>query len=116
VTPPELPAFLGQYRFSFHPVRYTSLGLSVCEAMMVGLPVVGLATTELPTIITDGVDGFVSNDLDRLVDVMRTLLDDPDLAARVGAAARDTALRRFSLARFTADWEALLSSVADSSR
>jgi hypothetical protein len=112
VPPPELPGFLAQYRFSFHPVRYTSLGLSVCEAMTVGMPVVGLATTELPTIVTDGVDGYVSNDVDRLVDVMRTLLDDPDLAARVGAAARDTALRRFSIDRFAADWEAVLSSVA----
>jgi hypothetical protein len=112
VPPPELPRFLGQYRFYFHPVRYTSLGLSLCEAMMVGLPVVGLATTELPSIVTDGVDGFVSNDVDRLVDVMRTLLDDPDLAARVGAAGRDTARRRFSLSRFTADWDSLLSSVA----
>lgn len=111
VPPPDLPGFLGQYRFYFHPVRYTSLGLSLCEAMMVGLPVVGLATTELPAIVTDGVDGFVSNDLDRLVDVMRNLLDDPDLAARVGATARDTALHRFSLARFTQAWEDLFASV-----
>jgi NAD(P)-dependent dehydrogenase (short-subunit alcohol dehydrogenase family) len=28
------------------PVRYTSLGLAVCEAMMLGLPIIGLATTE----------------------------------------------------------------------
>jgi hypothetical protein len=112
VPPPELPGFLGRYRFYFHPVRYTSLGLSLCEAMMVGLPVVGLATTELPSIVTDEVDGFVSNDVDLLVDVMRTLLDDADLATRVGAAGRDTARRRFSLSRFTADWESLLSSVA----
>jgi hypothetical protein len=111
VPPPELPAFLGHYRFYFHPVRYTSLGLALCEAMTVGLPVVGLATTELPAIVTDGVDGFVSNDVDRLVDVMRTLLDDADLAARVGAAGRDTALRRFSLSRFTHEWEALLESL-----
>ena len=111
VAPPDLPGFLAQYRFYFHPVRYTSLGLSLCEAMMVGLPVVGLATTELPTIVTDGVDGFVSNDVDHLVDVMRTLLDDADLATRVGAAAHDTALRRFSLGRFTAAWESVLESV-----
>jgi hypothetical protein len=111
VSPPDLPGFMAQYRFSFHPVRYTSLGLSVCEAMMVGVPVVGLATTELPTIIEDGVNGFVDTNVDRLVDVMRTLLDDADLATRIGAAGRDTALARFGIARFTHDWELLLESV-----
>ena len=51
VPPPELARTMAAYRFYFHPVRYTSLGLSLCEAMTVGLPVVGLATTELPTVI-----------------------------------------------------------------
>jgi glycosyltransferase involved in cell wall biosynthesis len=112
VPPPDMPAFMAPYRFYFHPVRYTSLGLSLCEAMSVGVPVVGLATTELPTIVRDGLDGFVSNDVDRLVEVMRALLDDPDLAQRVGAAGRITARQRFSLRRFVDDWETLLTRAA----
>src|SRR5690606_22218896 len=32
-----LPEFVAQYRFFFNPIRYTSLGLSVCEAMMAGV-------------------------------------------------------------------------------
>src|SRR5690606_22183210 len=44
---PQLSDFIKDYRFMFNPIRYTSLGLAVIEAMMVGLPVVGLATTEL---------------------------------------------------------------------
>ncbi|MFL6719239.1 MAG: glycosyltransferase, partial [Burkholderiaceae bacterium] len=47
----QLPAFAAQYRFLFNPIRYTSLGLAVLEAMMVGLPVVALATTEVSTVI-----------------------------------------------------------------
>ena len=31
----DLPRFLAPYRFYFHPVRYTSLGLSLCEAMAI---------------------------------------------------------------------------------
>jgi hypothetical protein len=111
VSPPDLPRFLAPYRFYFHPVRYTSLGLSLCEAMMVGLPVVGLATTELPTIIDDGVNGFVSNDVERLVDDMHRLLDDADLARRIGAAGRATARERFGIDRFAHRWEALLEQV-----
>jgi glycosyltransferase involved in cell wall biosynthesis len=108
VPPPDLARTLADYRFYFHPVRYTSLGLSLCEAMSVGVPVVGLATTELPTVIDDGVDGFVATDLQRLVGVMRALLDDPALARRVGAAGRVTACTRFSIRRFVRDWDRVL--------
>ncbi|HEX6419182.1 MAG TPA: glycosyltransferase family 4 protein [Acidimicrobiales bacterium] len=108
VPPPDLPAVMAGYRFYFHPVRYTSLGLSLCEAMAIGLPVVGLATTELPTIIDDGRNGFAATDPDRLVAAMRALLDDPALARAVGAAGRETARERFSIDRFARDWDALL--------
>lgn len=37
----ELPEFAARYRFLFNPIRYTSLGLAVLEAMAVGLPVIG---------------------------------------------------------------------------
>lgn len=111
VPPPELPGYLAPYRFYFHPVRYTSLGLSLCEAMAVGVPVVGLATTELPTIIEDGVNGFISTDPDRLVAAMQALLADPGLARIVGEAGRRTAAERFSIDRFTRDWDALLTEV-----
>ncbi len=107
VLHPQLPRFLTQYRFYLHPVRYTSLGLSVCESMMLGLPIVGLATTELPTVIDNGVSGFVHTDVDYLIEKMQALLDDRDLAAQMGAAARKTALEKFNIQRFTAEWNAL---------
>src|SRR5579883_9390 len=34
VSPPELPAFEARYRFFFNPIRWTSLGLAIIEAMM----------------------------------------------------------------------------------
>jgi glycosyltransferase involved in cell wall biosynthesis len=108
IPPPDLACALAPYRFYFHPVRYTSLGLSLCEAMTVGLPVVGLATTELPTIIEDGVNGFAATDPDRLIESMRALLADPGLARRIGAAGRVTAATRFSIHRFVRNWDRLL--------
>jgi glycosyltransferase involved in cell wall biosynthesis len=100
----HLPALMAQHRFFFNPIRYTSLGLSVVEAMLVGLPIIGLATTELPTVIRNGVNGHVDTRVDRLVDVMRMLIAEPDVARAWGAAARETALARFGIQRFIDDW------------
>src|SRR3982751_6227760 len=80
----DLPAFAARYRFLFNPIRYTSMGLAVIEAMMVGLPVVALATTEMTTVIRDGHNGFIDTDLERLVDLMQLLLKDRELAACLG--------------------------------
>lgn len=103
---PELPAFEARYRFFFNPIRYTSLGLSVCEAMLVGLPIVGLATTEMVMVIQNGYNGFLDTNPAVLIERMRQLLDDPDLAHKLGAAARQTALERFNITRFARDWDA----------
>jgi hypothetical protein len=101
----ELPAFAARYRFLFNPIRYTSLGLAVLEAMMIGLPVVALATTEMPTVIRDGENGFISCDPRLLLDRMRYLLRKPQEARRLGREARRTALERFGIGRFAADWD-----------
>ena len=100
----ELPAFAARYRFFFNPIRYTSMGLGVIEAMMVGLPIVALATTEMATVIRDGENGFIDTNAERLVERMRILLKDPELARALGQEARRTALRRFAIERFVADW------------
>lgn len=108
VPPGELPAFSAPYRFFFHPIRYTSLGLGLLEAMTLGMPVVGLATTELPTIVRDGENGFIATDETALHVAMRRLLADRGLARAIGAAGRETVLARFGIGRFADDWDRLL--------
>lgn len=102
---PHLPAFMVKYRFFFNPIRYTSLGLSFCEAMMAGMPVVALATTEYVTVIENGVSGYIHTDVDYLVDRMKLLIENPGLARDMGTEARKTALSRFGIQRFVEDWE-----------
>lgn len=108
VPPDELAGFMAGYRFYFHPVRYTSLGMALCEAMMAGMPPVAVAATEAPGVIRDGETGFVSSDVPRLVAGMEALLEDGSLARRLGSAARRTALHRFSPERFRRDWDRIL--------
>jgi hypothetical protein len=101
---PDLPNLMASYRFYFYPVRYTSLSLSLIEAMMVGLPPVALATTELPSVIQSNVTGFLSCDVRNLVEHMYLFLNNPDLAHSVGRAAARMALERFHIERFGRDW------------
>lgn len=101
----RLHALEVRYRFFFNPIRYTSMGLAVCEALMLGMPVVGLATTEMATAIENGVSGYVDTDVRRLVEVMRDLLADPAEARRLGEGARRRAEERFNIHRFLRDWD-----------
>jgi hypothetical protein len=112
VPPPELPAFAARYRFVFNPIRWTSLGLAVLEAMAVGVPIVGLATAEMASAVENGVSGWVDTDVEALVDRMHALLDDRAEAHRLGEGARRRAAERYGIERFCRDWELVLGGAA----
>jgi glycosyltransferase involved in cell wall biosynthesis len=107
----QLPERMAAHRFFFNPIRYTSLGLAVIEAMMVGAPVVALATTDLAGVIRHGDTGLTDTRLERLIEGMRQLLHDPAEARRIGEAGRRLAAERFSIDRFVRDWDAALRQV-----
>lgn len=113
VLHPQLPAFLSKYRFYFNPIRHTSLGLSFLEAMMAGLPVVALATTEYSCAIRHSQTGFVHTNVDLLIEHMKQLLENKDQAGLMGRRARQTAKNKFNITRFAKDWETLFHSVAN---
>lgn len=112
----ELAAFQTRYRFFFNPIRYTSLGLAVIEAMTIGMPIVGLATTEMVTTIENGVSGYVCTDVNRCIEHMHELLNDRAEAQRLGANARAYALERFNIQRFIRDWDRCFATVVGRER
>lgn len=103
----RLAEFSSRYRFFFCPARYPSLNLCLIEAMFIGIPVVGLATSGLSTIIRNGTNGFIHNNLDYLIAKMKGLLEDHKLAFRLGKEGQRTAQEKFNIQRFTADWKKL---------
>lgn len=107
----ELHAQMARRRAYLHPIRWTSLGLSLLEAMHLGMPIVALATTEVPEAVPAEA-GIVSNDLEVLADALKRLMDDPGEAHERGQAARGAALHRYGLDRFLSDWDDLLAEVA----
>jgi hypothetical protein len=108
----DLHRRLPAYRCFVNPIRYTSMGLAVCEAMALGLPILGLATTEMASAVRNGVDGYVDTDPQVLAGHLRRLLADRDEAAALSAAARERARERFGIERFVAEWHTVLREVA----
>jgi glycosyltransferase involved in cell wall biosynthesis len=105
VLHPDLPEFISHYRFFFNPIRYTSLGLAVIEAMMVGLPVVALATTEYATMFKNYETGFAATDVEFLIQKMQLLLINQPWAANIGARGKKYAQDRFDINRFADQWK-----------
>jgi glycosyltransferase involved in cell wall biosynthesis len=103
----EMHAQLARRRAYLHLCRWTSLGLSLIEAMQLGMPVIGLATTEAVAAVPPDA-GVLATRVATLVDAAHWLLDEPDAARRLGARAREVALARHGLDRFLADWDRLL--------
>jgi glycosyltransferase involved in cell wall biosynthesis len=65
--------------------------------MSLGLPVVATPTGSNLEIIEDGVNGFFADSPSEWYDRLRTLVDNPELRATMGQAARKTAKEGFSL-------------------
>ncbi|MGK5739501.1 glycosyltransferase [Micromonospora sp. URMC 103] len=111
----EMHAELARRRAYLHLCRWTSLGLSLIEAMSIGMPVVALATTEAVTAVPPDA-GVLSTRVETLVEAARWLMEDRDAAYRLGARAREVAKERFGLDRFLADWDRLLEEETCASR
>lgn len=86
---------------------------TLLEAMACGCAVVSTATTMIPQIVEDGVNGFCSNDPAVLRQRCEQLLADVNLCRKLGREARKTMEERFSFKRMAADWDAVLRTAAN---
>lgn len=98
---------LAHRRVYLHTARWTSLGLSLLEAMFLGMPVVAVASTMAPLVVPREA-GVVSADVDTLRTALSGLVADRYLAEVVGKAARDYATEHFGLERFLRDWDQVI--------
>lgn len=101
------------------PSPYT---LALQEAMMTGIPVVALGrrlAEELPGvphmdyyevdgIIKNGENGFVSDDMSALRSYIYQLLNDDELAKKIGEAGRQTAMQLWDREKIVKEWDSFL--------
>lgn len=94
----DIPGILRAATLFVHPAKDEALGLVVVEAAAAGLPIVASAVGGIPEIIHHGVNGLLvpPGDPTELAEAIQSFIDDPEMARRLGDAARQTAFERFS--------------------
>ncbi|MBN1669739.1 MAG: glycosyltransferase family 4 protein [Kiritimatiellae bacterium] len=97
------------------PTENEAFGISLIEAMACGLPAVSTTVGGVRDIVEDGQNALVmaAGDGDQLFAAVDALIRDPDLAARLGQAARRTVLDRFAREIVTQKYLALFRRLAD---
>lgn len=94
-------------RVYLHTARWTSLGLSLVEAMYLGMPVVAVAATMAPLVVP-GEAGVVSADVRVLAAALAGFVTDRGAAEVAGKAARVFAMAHFGIDRFLTDWDRVI--------
>jgi len=92
------------------PLR-EDFGLSVAEAMWKGKPVVGSFAGGIPAQVIHEVTGFAVTSIEGAAFRIRQLLEDPELAARLGGSGREYVRRSFLITRHLGDYLAVLASL-----
>lgn len=91
------PLILRSSLFAFPSLR-EPYGIAAIEALMHGIPVVATNIGALPEIVEDGVSGRIipPGDVNALAETLISLISDPALLRRYGAAGQQSARARFS--------------------
>ena len=94
----DVPGLLLRHQISVLSTHYEGMPLALLEGMAAGCAVIGSAVPGVREVIDDGVDGLLvpESDAAAMADALETLLRQPQQAARLGAAARATAVSRYS--------------------
>ncbi|MCW2659752.1 MAG: glycosyl transferase, partial [Mycobacterium sp.] len=107
VPPRLLMRQVARRRVYLHTARWTSLGMSLIEAMYLGMPVVAVASTMAPLVVPAEA-GVVSADVRTLAHALEGFVTDLGAATVAGKSARDFAMAHFALDRFLARWDCVI--------
>ncbi len=94
-----------------HKPLQEDFGLAAAEAMWKGKPVVGSLAGGLPVQVIPEVTGYTVTSVEGAAFRIRQLLQNSDLVARLGGAAKEYVRRNFLITRELGDYLALLASL-----
>jgi glycosyltransferase involved in cell wall biosynthesis len=98
----------------FQPSLWEAMSIALLEGMAAGKAIVATGVGENPHVIEHGVDGLIveKRDIDGMTAALRRLVDDPELRARLGAAAFRKVERQFTVEHMTRQYEEIYLDVA----
>lgn len=96
------------------PSAYEGFGLTLAEAMSIGLPGIGYKNcSAVNELIQDGVNGLLADDgVDSLAEKMQQFMGNQEMRARFGKAAHE-AMKQYNSAIIWDEWEKLIAEVAN---
>ena len=95
----DASALMLHFDLLIHPLRREGFGLVILDAMTAGRPVVATRANAVDEIVVDGETGLLVDpeNSDALAEAVLRILNEPGLAARMGATARTHVEREFSV-------------------
>lgn len=99
---------LQRFDVYLNPTLHSPMPRSRGEAMLCGLATVSIDSHDTDRFIENGVNGFRAGSADELASRLVELVARPELAWHIGCAGRETAMRRFHIDRYLADWRGLI--------
>jgi trehalose synthase len=105
----EVNAFQSQADVCMQKSIREGFGLTVTEAQWKGRPMVGGDVGGIPLQIDDGISGFLVSTAEEAAQRTIAILEDPELAKRIGRAGKEHAREHFLTPRLLRDWLELVS-------
>ena len=107
----EVNAFQSQADVCMQKSIREGFGLTVTEALWKGRPMIGGDVGGIPLQIDDGVSGFLVDSPAAAAERTVEILEDPELAKRLGRAGKEHAREHFLTPRLLRDWLELFSEI-----
>ena len=107
ITEAEVVAAFGSAQVGVVPSLYEGFSLPAVELMSCGTPLVCTTAGALPEVVGEAALTVPPGDPQALAEALARVLDDDDLAARLGRAGRERVMAQFtwpSVARQTVRW------------
>jgi trehalose synthase len=100
----EVNAFQSQADVCMQKSTREGFGLTVTEALWKGRPTIGGDVGGIPLQIEDGVSGYLVSSAEEAAARTLGILEDPELAKRLGKAGKEHSRRNFLSPRLLRDW------------
>ena len=107
----EVNAFQSQADVCIQKSTREGFGLTVTEALWKGRPTIGGDVGGIPLQIVDGESGYLVSTAEECAERSLEILEDPDLAKRIGKAGKEHARKNFLTPRLLRDWLRIFSEI-----